>query len=178
MKEFPLKFQQHESFMKKNFRHLGNVSWKLYITYNITYNITPKILDGMWNIMFEKEIKKVKNRESWTIGIGKNDGEVHEGKCFIYYPHEIEELEQYQSKYETLKKDYNQLNEKYIQSHETTKSLREDVTKQTETINQLNSQIDDMEGELKSISELGRRSRTSNHNSRKPPPKIKNSKPN
>ena len=53
--------------------------------------------------MFEKEIKKVKNRESWIIGLGKNDGNVEERKCFIYYPEEIEEIEQYQSKYETLK---------------------------------------------------------------------------
>ena len=43
--------------------------------------------------MFEKEIKKVKGRTTFTISLGKNDGDIHEGTCFIYYPHEIEEIQ-------------------------------------------------------------------------------------
>lgn len=104
--------------------------------------------------MFEKEIKKVKNRESWTIGLGKNDGDVREGKCFIYYPHEIEEIQQYQSKYESLKEDYNSINGKYIQTHETSKSLEEELNKERETNSQLTSQINELKQNQNTIPTL------------------------
>ena len=140
--------------MMEIFPHLEEHHWKLYITYHITNNINSKSLDGTWKNMFEKEIKKVKDRNAWTIGLGKKDGDVIEGKCFILYPHEMEEIQQTQSKYESLKGDYNQLNEKYIQSNETSKSLREELNKERETNSQLTSKINDMEDDLQNISTL------------------------
>ena len=109
----------------------------------------------MWNNMFEKEIKIVgKNKIKRISDFNQKDGEVNVGKVFIYYPHEIEEIKQYQTKYETLKGEYNKLNEKYIQTHETSKSLGEDVTKKTETISQLESKIKTLDADNKKIPSL------------------------
>ena len=104
--------------------------------------------------MFEKEIKKVKDRETWLISFGKKDGNIVEGKCFIYYPHEIEEIQQFQSKYESLKEDYNSINGKYIQTHETSKSLEEELNKERETNSQLTSQINELKQNQNTIPTL------------------------
>ena len=53
--------------------------------------------------MLESEIKIVgKNKIKRIPDFKKSDGDVEIGKIFICYPHEIEELQQYQTKYESL----------------------------------------------------------------------------
>lgn len=108
-------------------------------------------MDGTWKNMFEKEIKKVKNRTTYLITLGKNDGDVKEGKCFIYYPHEIEEIQQYQTKYETLKGDYNNLKEKYTSTYQTSQSLEEELKSHRQTIEENKEKIESLKTQLKKL---------------------------
>ena len=115
--------------------------------------------------MFEKEIKKVKNRTTFTITLGKNDGDIHEGKCFIYYPHEIEEIQlnisDLEEKNKSLKSQLKEMTSKnnsletqlknQSNSHETQQKtiqrLEEENSKKDEEISQLKSRIDDLDEE-------------------------------
>lgn len=110
-------------------------------------------MDGTWKNMFEKEIKKVKNRTTFLITLGKNDGDVKEGKCFIYYPHEIEEIQQYQTKYETLKGDYNSLKEKYTSTYQTSQSLEEELKSTRQTLEENEEEIESLKSKLKKLEE-------------------------
>ena len=115
--------------------------------------------------MFEKEIKKVKGRTTFTISLGKNDGDIHEGKCFIYYPHEIEEIQLHISDLEEENKSLKTQNEemtsrnksletqlkKQSDNHETQQKniqrLEEENSKKDAEISQLQSRIDDLDEE-------------------------------
>ena len=115
--------------------------------------------------MFEKEIKKVKGRTTFTISLGKNDGDIHEGTCFIYYPHEIEEIQLNISDLEEENKSLkSQLEEmtsrnksletqlkKQSDNHETQQKniqrLEDDNSKKDAEISQLKSRIDDLDEE-------------------------------
>ena len=115
--------------------------------------------------MFEKEIKKVKNRTTFTITLGKNDGDVHEGKCFIYYPHEIEEiqlqisdleaenkslttqLEEMSSKIKSLETQLNNQSNNHETQQKTINRLEEENSKKDDEISQLKSNIDDLNEE-------------------------------
>lgn len=139
----------------------GGTMLGLYITYNITYNITHK----GWEKMFEKEIKKVKNRTTFTITLGKNDGDIHEGTCFIYYPHEIEEiqlnisrleeenqsltsqLEEMASKNKNLETQLNLQSNKHESQQKIIQRLEDANSKKDEEISQLKSNIDDLNEE-------------------------------
>ena len=110
-------------------------------------------MDGTWKNMFEKEIKKVKNRTTYLITLGKNDGDVKEGKCFIYYPHEIEEIQQYQTKYETLKGDYNNLKEKYTSTYQTSQSLEDELKSTRQTLEENKEEIESLKSQLKKLEE-------------------------
>ena len=102
--------------------------------------------------MLESEIKIVgKNKIKRIPDFKKSDGDVEIGKIFICYPHEIEELQQYQTKYESLKGDYNSLKEKYIQSHETSKSLGEDVESKRQTIEEMDGEIKSLKSQLEEL---------------------------
>lgn len=115
--------------------------------------------------MFEKEIKKVKGRTTFTISLGKNDGDIHEGTCFIYYPHEIEEIQLHISDLEEENKSLKTQNEemtsrnktletqlkKQSNNHETQQKniqrLEDENSKKDAEISQLKSRIDDLDEE-------------------------------
>lgn len=115
--------------------------------------------------MFEKEIKKVKGRTTFTISLGKNDGDIHEGTCFIYYPHEIEEIQLHISDLEeenkSLKTQIEEMTsrnktletqlKKQSNNHETQQKniqrLEDENSKKDAEISQLKSRIDDLDEE-------------------------------
>ena len=142
---------------------------ELYITYHITYIIISKSLDGTWKNMFEKEIKKVKDRTTFLITLGKNDGEIHEGTCFIYYPHEIEEIQlnisNLEEENQTLNSQLKEMTSKIksletqidSQSHEhetqqkRIQQLEDENKRKDEEINQLQMERDDLYNQVQGL---------------------------
>ena len=142
---------------------------ELYITYHITYIINSKSLDGTWKNMFEKEIKKVKDRTTFIITLGKNDGEIHEGTCFIYYPHEIEEiqlnissleeenqtlksqLEEMTSKNKSLETQINSQSHKHETQQQRIQQLEDENKRKDEEINQLQMERDDLTNQVQGL---------------------------
>ena len=110
-----------------------------------------KMIESEIKIVGTKKIKRVRDFK-------KSDGDIEVGKIFICYPDEMEELQQFQSKYESLKGEYNSLNGKYVQTHETSKSLEDELKSKRQTIEEmdekiqsLNSQIEEMASKNKSL---------------------------
>ena len=142
---------------------------ELYITYHITYIIISKSLDGTWKNMFEKEIKKVKDRTTFLITLGKNDGEIHEGTCFIYYPHEIEEiqlnisnleeenqslnsqLEERTSKIKSLETQIDSQSHEHESQQKRIQQLEDENKRKNEEINQLQMERDDLYNQVQGL---------------------------
>jgi len=108
--------------------------------------------------MFEKEIKKVKNRTTFTISLGKNDGEIHEGKCFILYPEELEELKQsnphmleMEEKIKSLETQINSLSHKHETQQQRIQQLENENKRKDEELNQLQRERDDLDNEVKGL---------------------------
>lgn len=104
--------------------------------------------------MIESEIKIVgKNKRKRIPDIKKSEGDVEIGKIFICYPHEIEEFQQYQTKYETLKGDYNSLKEKYTSTYQTSQSLEEELKSTRQTLEENEEEIESLKSQLKKLEE-------------------------
>lgn len=101
--------------------------------------------------MFMKEIKKVSKKSEWRIHLAKKDGNIHEGKCYILYPEELEEIQkdnkniqQLQEEIQSLKTQLNTQTIEYEDMKNTIKQLEEEHTKKDDEIQQLQREKDDL----------------------------------
>ena len=101
--------------------------------------------------MFEKEIKKIGNKTEWRISLAKKDGNIHEGKCFILYPEEFEELQRAKEDVLRLNKVITSLNNQInnlTTTHETDnktiKQLKDGNTTKDNELKQLQKEKNDL----------------------------------